>query len=242
MSGSSRREISKSAIIAAAVLGVGVAAAAGAWQLAGADRTGWRHFDLYAVLTLDFSMFRMKKGDDESIAFSRKDRDLVIRTVYGESAYEPRLGQMAVAWVMRNRLLDNKYGWDSLAEVVTHCGYARRDKRRIRICQFEPWLNRQQELMALAEDSDDYRRIGSVVDDVLEGRTEDPTAGAWYFLNKRTVQKRRAKEGREMPKWAQNCMDIGRHSFCKPTPEQLAEADSTGGIFSGLKGLVRWWW
>lgn len=217
--------------------------AAGGMTLTRLDRTGWRHFDLHALLAFDFSMFRMKKGDDAKIPFSARDRDLVVRTVYGEAVHEPRLGQMAVAWVMRNRLADNRYGWDTLAEVVTHCGYLRRDKRRIKICQFEPWLDRSKELLALAPDSDDYRRIASVVDDVLEGRTEDPTGGAWYFLNVRTVQQRRAKEGRAMPKWAQNCLDIGLHSFCKPTAEQLADADPAGGgLVSGLKSLVRGWW
>jgi len=206
------------------------------------DRTGWRFLDWRALTELDFSMFRMRHGDHVELAYTQKDRDLLIRTVYGEAVYEPRLGQMAVAWVVRNRLLDNPYSWDSIAEVVTHCGYVRRDKRRIKICQFEPWLNRSKELMALSADSDEYLRIASVVDDVLEGRTEDPTMGAWYFLNKRTVRKRREAEGRDMPRWAQNCMDIGLHSFCKPSAAQLAEADTGEGMLGGLWGFVRHLW
>jgi spore germination cell wall hydrolase CwlJ-like protein len=205
------------------------------------DVPAFRHLDLTALSRFDFSIFWLRRGEGEALRFTDKDRDLMIRTLYGEAVHEPRLGQMAVAWVIRNRYEDNPYGWNTISKVVTHCGFIKRDERRIKICQFEPWLTREKEIMALDADSHYYRHMASVVDDVLEGRTSDPTNGAWYFLNKKTVQKRRAKEGREMPKWAKKCTDIGRHSFCKPDEDRSAGVTrSLKIVWRYLKKLVSW--
>ena len=208
------------------------------------DLPAFRHLDAIALLRWDFSIFQLKRGAGDRLEFTERDRDLMIRTVYGEAVHEPRLGQMAVAWVIRNRYKSNPYGWNTLAKVVTACGYTRRKKRRVKVCQFEPWLSRKKAILALNSDSVYYRQLGAVVDDVLQGRTSDPTNGAWYFLNKVIVQKRRRKQGRNMPKWAQNCTDIGRHSFCKPGKQQTVKASfatvAPARVWRYLKRLVAW--
>ena len=109
--------------------------------------------------------------------YSARDRDLMIRVAIWESRHEPRLGQMAVAYVIKNRWKSNPYGWRTISDVLT----ARN--------QFEPWLRHRKKLLALPKTSEVYRHMASVVDDVLTGLSVDPTNGAFYFLNVKTVKK-----------------------------------------------------
>ncbi len=137
--------------------------------------------------------------------YSARDRDLMIRVAIWESRHEPRLGQMGVAYVIKNRWKKNPYGWRTISDVVT----ARK--------QFEPWLRHREKLLALSKDSQEYRHMASVVDDVLSGLADDPTNGAFYFLNVKTVKKR--NKGRLPKGWKRivaqrECRKIARHTFC----------------------------
>ncbi len=137
--------------------------------------------------------------------YSAKDRDLMIRVAIWESRHEPRLGQMGVAYVIKNRWKKNPYGWRTISDVVT----AR--------AQFEPWLRHKEKLLAMSKDSKEYRHMASVVDDVLSGLADDPTNGAFYFLNVKIVKKR--NKGRLPSGWKRivaqpECRKIARHTFC----------------------------
>ena len=85
-----------------------------------------------AVFSLGFFMMHNPK----KLNISAKDRDLVISTVWAEAGNEPASGQIAVAWVIRNRL--NAYkNWTSYGRVVTACGVSKKSGKKI--CQFEPF-------------------------------------------------------------------------------------------------------
>ncbi len=157
------------------------------------------------VLTGAFSL--SPHLSQKHLSVSSRDRDLMIRTVWAEAAREPVKGQIAVAFVIFNRWQTNPFGWKTISDVVTACGYIIRRKRRVKICQFEPWLHAhvKKRMMALSTESVAYRRIGALVDQVLAGAVRDPTRGAFYFLNMKTVTRRRVRQGRAMPEFSKNC-------------------------------------
>jgi hypothetical protein len=139
---------------------------------------------------------------------SSSDRDLMIRTVVGESDDQPAIGQAGVAHVIMNRLKDGRWG-DTPSSVVL----ARN--------QFEPWSTRARELIAIKPESDRYKKVASVVDDVLAGKIPDPTGGATHFLEPDIVRRRR---GGSLPDWASGPgLRIADHVFYKP--------DDTTGTF-----------
>ncbi|MDV2988464.1 UNVERIFIED_CONTAM: cell wall hydrolase [Methylobacteriaceae bacterium AG10] len=131
---------------------------------------------------------------------SERDRDLLIRTVYGEANGEIPRGQAAVAHVILNRMAADGYPSDVSGVVFAPS-------------QFEPWSTRRGELMGLSPNSRQYREAAQTVYDVLAGVVPDPTDGATHFLNKRTVLDRSGR----LPRWAQGeGLDIGAHTFLKP--------------------------
>lgn len=127
---------------------------------------------------------------------SGKDRDMAIRTVYGE---DPGKSALAVANVIRNRAVSGQYGGDTPTGVVTAPN------------QFEPWSNPQAKarMMALQPGSPEYERLGGVVDSAYTG-ANDPTKGATQFY----APQAQAALGRPAPSWAQGpAQDIGPHRF-----------------------------
>ena len=136
---------------------------------------------------------------------SSRDRDLMIRVAMWEARHEPRLGKIAVVWVILNRQKSNPYGWQTISDVVT----APR--------QFEPWLYHKKQLLALPRRSREYIQMSKIVDDVLSQRLADPTNGAFYFLNVSTVKTR--NKGKLSRAWRRivanpHCRKIARHTFC----------------------------
>jgi hypothetical protein len=132
---------------------------------------------------------------------SSADRDLLIRTVIGEADDQPDMGRAAVAHVILNRMGTGKWG-DTPGSVVLARG------------QFEPWQKRSRELLSISPDSKSYQRTAGIVDDVLAGKTPDPTGGATHFLDPAIVKQRR---GGALPDWARGQgVDIGTHRFFAP--------------------------
>jgi hypothetical protein len=126
---------------------------------------------------------------------SDADRDLLIRTVYGEAGNQSPEGQQAVAAVALNRLKSGNFG-GSMRDVLLQKN------------AFEPWQTRAGELNALATDAPAYQAASSAVDAALGGT--DPTNGATFFLNPDVVTKR----GDKMPNWASGeGQRIGDHVF-----------------------------
>ncbi|UHC16069.1 cell wall hydrolase [Methylobacterium currus] len=139
---------------------------------------------------------RLDTGADAASRMTPAERDLMIRTVYGEAGAEGAEGQEAVANVIRNRVLSGRYG-GSYQDVIT----APR--------QFSVWNpgdpagNTARNLSA---DSEAYRRIGEIVDKVSLAEAADPTRGATNYYNPRAAD----------PAWGRtlgNVTDIGNHRF-----------------------------
>lgn len=125
-------------------------------------------------------------------------RDLLIRTIIGEAASEPFLGQQAVANVVLNRLQAGRYG-SSLEDVI----FAKN--------QFEPWNTRKAELLKIPQTSDTYQTAAMAADAALQS---DPTRGATHFYAPAVMEGRGGA-----PSWAANMekngtqMRLGGHIF-----------------------------
>lgn len=131
------------------------------------------------------------------------DRDYLIRTVIGEAAAEPDLGQQGVAAVIKNRLDSGKYG-KSIADVVTAPN------------QFEPYNTPQgrARMFGVSPDNPVYQRAAQNVDSYLQSG-DDPTQGATHFF----APGLQAQLGRRVPSWATpdtQTTQIGGHSFYAP--------------------------
>lgn len=152
---------------------------------------------------------------------SGKDRDLAIRTVYGE---DPGASASGVANVVRNRMVAGKFGGDTVGGVVLAKN------------QFEPW-NRDDaraRMMQLDPNSAEYKRLGAIVDQAWTG-TDDPTKGATHFFSPSA----QAALGRPVPKWGMaGGQDIGTHRFFggAASPTMVATAPvpaAAGGVRPG---------
>jgi len=127
---------------------------------------------------------------------SGADRDMAIRTVYGE---DPGQSALAVANVIRNRAVAGNYGGDNVPSVVLAKG------------QFEPWADpaARARMASLQPGSPEYERIGKIVDSAYTG-ANDPTNGATHFY----APKAQAALGRSAPAWAAGPgQEIGPHRF-----------------------------
>lgn len=145
------------------------------------------------------------------------DRDTVIRTVIGEAANEGDYGQAAVAHVIRNRVIDDR--WASNASAVS-----RQDK------QFSAWNSGAggNSLPHKYQPGDpQYEAAGKVVDDVFSGRSQDMTGGATHYYSPAGMRAlvREGSQTNATPKWLdrQNALRkappvrIGGHIFTGTT-------------------------
>ena len=143
-----------------------------------------------------------------SVSLDVGDRDLVIRTIAAEAGAETRQGQVAVASVIRNRVNDDRHPNDA-SEVVFAPN------------QFSAWntdgtgnnIGRD-----LKTDSELYRQIGDVVDDVFSGNAIDPTDGATHYYS---------------PAGMQDYVNNGHQSNLVPTWHNQTEAESGGTVSIG---------
>jgi len=128
-----------------------------------------------------------------------EDRDMAIRTTYGEASNQGAEGQQAVAAVIANR--------------VNSSGMSPRDVMLAKN-QFEPWNNAEARarMENLPKDSPEYKRIESTLTPLFEGRVPDPTGGATHFY----APKAQAALGRNKPAWDDGTgVAIGDHTFFK---------------------------
>lgn len=130
-----------------------------------------------------------------------KNEDMIVRTVMGEAGDQSDTGKAALAHVILNRVRSGQYG-DTASQVVTAPG------------QFEPWQTRSKELSSYSPKSKDYQTTKAIVDDVVSGKTEDPTGGATHFYS---PSAQRAL-GRNPPDWSRSTptAQIGGHNFYAP--------------------------
>jgi spore germination cell wall hydrolase CwlJ-like protein len=126
---------------------------------------------------------------------SAAERDLFIRTVFGEAGGEGPVGQQAVANVILNRLNSGRYG-RTFTDVITAKAQFNGSPTDARFGG---------KARELSEGSAAYRSIGQIVDDVLSGRLGDVTGGARNFYNPALAS----------PEWARgrDGLTIGNHRF-----------------------------
>lgn len=133
-------------------------------------------------------------------AVSPFDRDIAIRTIWGEARNQGDNGMAAVAHVMMNRLASGNYG-KSLSEIALAKN------------QFEPWGNAatKKAMEKLSPSSPEYKRIGSILDQVMTGHLPDITNGADMFY----APKAQAAMGRKPPSWGTGTpiARVGDHDF-----------------------------
>lgn len=107
---------------------------------------------------------------------SDADIDWMGRTIFGEasSALQPREGQVGVAHVIRNRMLDK--GADAKSVVLEEN-------------QFDSWKNPVTRAAMEALKGSDLEYYKDVARKVLEGEIDDPTEGARHFFNPQGAMK-----------------------------------------------------
>lgn len=130
--------------------------------------------------------------------------------IYGEAVGEPRLGKIAVAWVVRNRVESNRrefnwYGRVNWTSVML--------EPKSFSCFNAGNVNREKliDLMLNPADPRQYyaNQCMEIAQAVYDGEVKDPTGGALFYVNKRLAGK--MKWMRKLEK----TIVIGRHVFYK---------------------------
>lgn len=117
--------------------------------------------------------------------------ECLTRIVYNESRGEPEKGQMAVAFVVENRINSEEFP-DKYCEVIKQSGQFAYVKR---INRFSPEWKKSREVAALFLKTKDFM--------------DDPTDGATYFLKKGSPKPKWMKGGKKVKKTAV----ISKHVF-----------------------------
>lgn len=153
--------------------------------------------------------FAIPELDASNTAPTGDERDLKIRTVYGEAGSEAPEGQAAVAHIFNNRVKSGQWG-DNARDVITAPK------------QFSVWNPGNaagEKARALDPNSKEYQAIGKIIDLVDAGKIPDPTNGATHYYAHNNVN----------PDWApelaaKNKVVIGNHTFVGKLPTQVATA------------------
>lgn len=155
----------------------------------------------------------VKPSPPEQKGLSAIDRDLVIRAALAEAGGSGPSGMVAVAHVVKNRLSHGKFG-NSAKEIVLAPN------------QFEPFnhwgTGKNNDPKRFDPRSQEYRRVGELVDSVFSGELPDLTSGATHFY----APDLQAKLGRKVPNWAKGkeLASIGGHLFYAPEGKPAAQA------------------
>jgi hypothetical protein len=112
------------------------------------------------------------------------DRENLIRTIYGEAADQPALGQAGVAHAIFNRLNAGGFG-NSVTDIVKAGVPNPRDAAR-GYHEFSPWNppgvpESNPTAQHLPPTDPNYQKIGSIVDQVYNGAIPDPTGGSTHY-------------------------------------------------------------
>jgi Cell Wall Hydrolase len=167
-----------------------------------------------------------------------RDRDLLIKTVYGEASGEPPQGQAGIVHAILNRVRAGTYGQGIPGVVMAP---AAGENPKYGYHEFSPWnTGRAREgnpvAQHLSPDSRDpnqaaaYRNIGDVVDKAYSGLMPDPTGGATHYYGRM-----RGHPWWSPPLAAQNQVRIGGTTFVGrehgpgETPTRTATGYAGGG-------------
>ena len=149
-----------------------------------------------------------------------RDRDILIKTLYGEAGNQGPHGMAAVAHVIMNRLNSGHWG-NSLADVATAAD------PKTGVHQFSMWnppgkLTGNGKAQNLSPDDPNYQTIGALVDNI--DKVPDPTNGATHYYAPSGMP------GGRPPSWAKdgtNVNKVGDQIFMNlPGPADSVEARS----------------
>jgi N-acetylmuramoyl-L-alanine amidase len=131
---------------------------------------------------------------------TEEDLDCLAKTIYGEARGERFIGQIAVAWVVRNRVAARRPWYGS--GIIGVC---------TKPLQFSCW-NRfdpnRKLLDELKPDNPRYLKARDAALHVLNGEVEDPTDGATHYLALGSLKK--------IPSWVaymKQTVKLGAHTF-----------------------------
>ncbi|MBH8610484.1 cell wall hydrolase [Pseudomonas mohnii] len=145
------------------------------------------------------------------MSVTERDRDVLVRTLWGEARGESLVGQIAVAWSIRNRVemdlnRDGKPDWwgEGYAEVCQ------------RPYQFSCWNKNDPNFAYLsgakAIPLRELAQARIAADQVIDGKVPDPTGGATHYY---------ATTMPKPPAWvkgAKQTLGLGHHLFFKDVP------------------------
>lgn len=175
----------------------------------------------------------------KQLRITADERDIAIRTLYGEVRGEKREGRIAVAWVIRNRVTidlgnDGKPDWWGEGVIGVCCKAGQFScwndnlsaMERVRLADHESGKAKLSaedlaklkskadpnlaKLRALKPNDPAYQMLGAIVDAVFAGEIPDPTWGSTHY---HTIS--------VMPKWARglhSVTSIGAHLFYNNVP------------------------
>jgi N-acetylmuramoyl-L-alanine amidase len=138
--------------------------------------------------------------------FNPRDLDILARTLHGEARGEPTDGQIAVAWVIRNRASRARFAGD-LA-----CRAGATEKVCLAPWQFSCWNKGDpNRALLLTADIPAHAAQLAVAGGVLEGTIPDPTGGADHYYTEAAP----VWAGVWPPSWAAGMpkRTIGAHVF-----------------------------
>lgn len=101
--------------------------------------------------------------------------DVLARTLFGECRGEPEIGQIAVAWVVKNRAARPSWWGKTVAGVC------------LAPWQFSCWLpedhdeGQRERLEALDDSNPIYVQLRALAQKVIDGTVPDPTHGATHY-------------------------------------------------------------
>jgi spore germination cell wall hydrolase CwlJ-like protein len=131
--------------------------------------------------------------------------EIAARTIYGEARGQPYVGQVAVAWVIRNRAEHPKWWGLNLKDVC------------LRPAQFSCWNQNDANraiITSVTADDPNFRRSLGIMALVLSGDLPDPTDGSTnYYTTSRPTWAREWPPG-----WASSLQEtiiLGAHTFLK---------------------------
>lgn len=149
-----------------------------------------------------------------------RDRDILIKTLYGEAGNQGPHGMSAVAHVIMNRLKSGHWG-GTLADVAT-ASDPKSGVHQFSMWNSDPKMEGNPKAQNLSPDSTDYQTIGHLVDNL--DSVPDPTNGATHYYAPGSMP------GKRPPAWAKdgtNVSKVGDQIFMNlPGPADPVEARS----------------
>jgi spore germination cell wall hydrolase CwlJ-like protein len=134
---------------------------------------------------------------------SMAELETMTRTIWAEARGEPSAGQLAVGWVIQNRVKDNRFP-DGYAEVC------------LQPMQFSCWNTGTPSIPEVRLYEPAWVLALETALAVMTRKVDDPTKGATHYLN--IDETRKLRRNHDLPDWVSSLKVtamIGRHTFLR---------------------------